>query len=40
MRLSEEFADVIGVAIVNAYLWNIDLEKALNRKWINKGEKK
>ena len=35
-HLAEELADVVGMAIVNAHLLNIDLEEAINKKWINK----
>ncbi len=32
MRLAKEFADVMGVIIVNAHLLGIDMEEALNKK--------
>lgn len=35
-ELSKELADVVGMAIVNAHLLNIDLEDAVDKKWINK----
>jgi NTP pyrophosphatase (non-canonical NTP hydrolase) len=35
-ELSKELADIVGMAIVNAYLLNIDLEDAIDKKWINK----
>ena len=35
-ELGEELADVLGMVIVNAYLLGIDLEKAIDKKWINK----
>jgi len=35
-ELAKELADVLGMIIVNAYLLGIDLEDAINRKWINK----
>ena len=35
-KLANELADIVGVAIVNAYLLNIDLEEAIDKKWINK----
>ncbi|MBU4274433.1 hypothetical protein KKE19_01320 [Patescibacteria group bacterium] len=35
-ELAKELADVLGMIIVNAYLLDIDLEDAINRKWINK----
>lgn len=31
-----ELADVLGMIIINAHLLDIDLEKALREKWINK----
>ena len=39
-NLAEELADVVGMAIVNAKLLDIDLEKAINKKWINKEEER
>lgn len=38
-ELAKEFADVLGVLIVVAHLFNIDLEKAISKKWINKKRK-
>lgn len=35
-ELAKELADVVGMAIVNAYLLDIDLEEAIDNKWINK----
>ena len=35
-ELGKELADVLGMVIVNAYLLDIDLEKAIDKKWINK----
>ncbi|MBU1131790.1 hypothetical protein KKC32_00870 [Patescibacteria group bacterium] len=35
-ELAKELADVVGMAIVNAHLLGIDLEEAINKKWINK----
>ena len=37
-ELGKELADVVGMAIVNARLLDIDLEEAINEKWINKEE--
>lgn len=34
--IARELADVVGMAIVNAHLLGIDLEKAIDKKWINK----
>lgn len=39
-RVAEEMVDVLGTLIVNAYLWNIDLEKTIDKKWISKIIKK
>lgn len=33
-HIAEELADVVGMALVNASLFDIDLEKALQEKWI------
>ena len=33
-ELAKELADVIGVALVNAHLLNIDIEEALREKWL------
>ncbi|MBI5077430.1 pyrophosphatase [Candidatus Falkowbacteria bacterium] len=35
-EVAKELADVVGMAIVNAYLLGIDLEKAIDKKWIDK----
>ncbi|MBU4274442.1 pyrophosphatase [Patescibacteria group bacterium] len=35
-ELAKELADVLGMIIVNAHLLDIDLEDAINKKWINK----
>ncbi|MFH1822257.1 MAG: hypothetical protein ABH830_00995 [Patescibacteria group bacterium] len=35
-ELAKELADVAGMVIVNAYLLGINLEEAINKKWINK----
>ena len=35
-ELSKELADVVGMAIVNAHILGIDLEDAIDKKWINK----
>ena len=35
-EVAKELADVVGMAIVNAYLLGIDLEEAIYKKWINK----
>lgn len=35
-ELAKELADVLGMVIVNAHLLGIDLEEAINKKWINK----
>jgi NTP pyrophosphatase (non-canonical NTP hydrolase) len=35
-ELAKELADVVGIAIVNAHLLGIDLEEAIEKKWINK----
>ena len=32
----KELADVVGLAILNAHLLDIDLEDAIDKKWINK----
>jgi MazG nucleotide pyrophosphohydrolase domain. len=34
--LADELADIIGLAIINADLFGIDLEKAIKEKWPNK----
>ena len=35
-HIAEELADILGMIIVNAHLLNIDLEKAIDKKWIKK----
>jgi len=35
-EMAKELADVVGLAIVNANLLGIDLEEAINKKWITK----
>ena len=35
-KVAEELADVIGMVMVNADLLGIDLEDALDKKWIDK----
>ena len=37
-EVAKELADVVGMAIVNAHLMGIDLEEAINSKWINHGK--
>lgn len=39
-ELAKELADVLGMVIVNAHLLDIDLEEAINNKWINKEKNK
>ncbi len=34
-HVAEELSDVVGMALVNAELMGIDLEKALKKKWID-----
>ncbi len=34
--IGKELADVVGFAIVCAHLWGINLEDAIDKKWINK----
>ncbi len=34
--LAEELADIIGLAIMNADLFGIDLEKAVKEKWLER----
>lgn len=34
-EIAKELADVVGMALVNAYLLGIDLEEAIDKKWIN-----
>lgn len=35
-EIAKELADVLGMIIVNANLLNIDLEDAINKKWITR----
>ena len=35
-NLAKEIADVVGMLIVYADIWNIDLEKAIDKKWIKR----
>ena len=35
-ELSKELADVVGSAMFSAHLLGIDLEDAINKKWINR----
>ena len=35
-KVEQELADIVGMAIVNAHVLNIDIEKALYDKWIDK----
>ncbi|MFA5030860.1 MAG: MazG nucleotide pyrophosphohydrolase domain-containing protein [Patescibacteria group bacterium] len=35
-NLADELADVIGMAIVSAHLFGIDLEDAMSKKWIHR----
>lgn len=35
-EMAKELADIVGMAMVNAYLLDIDLEKAIDEKWISK----
>ena len=34
--IANELADIIGLAIMNANLFGIDLENAIKEKWLNK----
>jgi NTP pyrophosphatase (non-canonical NTP hydrolase) len=34
--MAEELADIIGLAIMNADLFGIDLEKAVKEKWLDR----
>lgn len=38
-EVAKELADVVGMAIVNAHLFGIDLEEALYKKWIDKKQR-
>jgi len=35
IELGKELADVVGMTIVNAHLLGINLEEAIEKKWIN-----
>ncbi len=35
-ELAKELADVVGLAMVNANLFDIDLEDAINKKWVKR----
>ena len=35
-ELAKELADVVGMAMLNAHLLDIDLEEAIDKKWISK----
>ena len=35
-ELAKELADVVGMAMVNAHLLGVDLEEAIDKKWISK----
>jgi NTP pyrophosphatase (non-canonical NTP hydrolase) len=35
-ELAKELADIVGMAMVNAHLLGIDLEEAIDKKWISK----
>ncbi len=35
-KVAEELADVVGIAILNAKLLNIDLEAAIQKKWLSR----
>lgn len=35
-KLAIELADIVGMAIVNANIFSIDLEEAIIKKWIDK----
>ena len=35
-EVAKELADVVGMAIVNAHLLGIDLEEAIDKKWISR----
>lgn len=38
-EVAKELADVIGMAMLNAHVFGIDLEEALTKKWINNAPK-
>jgi NTP pyrophosphatase (non-canonical NTP hydrolase) len=35
-KLAEEMADVLGLLVTNAKLLNIDIEEALQKKWLSR----
>ena len=35
-RMTQELVDIIALAIINADLYDIDIQKALQEKWLNK----
>jgi len=35
-EVAKELADIVGMAMVNAHLLGIDLEEAIDKKWISK----
>ena len=35
-RMTQELVDIIAMAIINADLYDIDIEKALKEKWVQK----
>ena len=35
-EVAKELADVLGMTILNAYLLEINLEEAIDKKWVNK----
>jgi NTP pyrophosphatase (non-canonical NTP hydrolase) len=37
-ELSHELADLLGMVLVNAYLLDIDLEKAIKEKWLSRNK--
>ena len=36
VMLGAELADIVGMAVLNASLFGLDLEKAIKDKWLNK----
>ena len=38
-KLGKELADILGMVVITAYLLGVDLEKAIDKKWINKEKK-
>jgi len=35
-ELAKELADIVGMAMVNAHLFGIDLEEEIDKKWISR----